>query len=73
MSYDICSHNIIEYCDLVDFYRSLGDYDSFEIVANHTLFFNSILKSRRYSSEISDTSGKSSSNLVNIIYIILIK
>ena len=64
---DICSHNIIEYCDLVDFYRSLGDYDRFEIVANHTLFFNSILKSRRYSSEISDTSGKSSSNLVNII------
>lgn len=64
---DIEKENIIEYADLVYYYRILGDYDRFEIVANHTLFFNTVLKSRRYSGEISDKSGKSSNDLVNII------
>lgn len=48
---DIDKNEFIEYSQLVDYYRLMGDYDRFEIVANHTLFFNSVLKSRRYSDE----------------------
>lgn len=50
----IVSNNITEYCDLVNHYRDIGDFDYFEIVCNNTMFFGSYLKSYKFKS--SDTS-----------------
>ena len=50
----IVTNNITEYCDLVNHYRDIGDFDYFEIVCNNTMFFGSYLKSYKFKS--SDTS-----------------
>lgn len=46
---DIEKEDINEFNDLVNYYRSMGDYDRFEIVSNHVYFFDKVLSSRRYS------------------------
>lgn len=46
---DIEEHCITEYRDLCTYYLSLGDNDRFEIVSNHTYFFNQYLTSFRCS------------------------
>lgn len=50
---DIEKENMTEFNQLVTYYRNMGDYDRFEIVSNHVIFFNSLLSSFRHSSEAS--------------------
>lgn len=45
---DIVNKNILEYAELIDYYRNLGDYDYFDVVANHTYFFDKYITSRRH-------------------------
>lgn len=45
---DIKKHNIKEYNDLCDYYKDMGDMDFFEIVSNHTYFFDRYVSSKRY-------------------------
>ena len=40
--------NILEYKDLVDYMRELGDIDYLEMVSNHTYFFDKYLTSARH-------------------------
>lgn len=44
---DIEKYYFIEYCDLVNYYLSIGDLDRFEIVSNHVYFFNQYITSIR--------------------------
>ena len=44
---DIKKHNVVEYVDLIDLYRKIGDFDRLDIVANNVFFFNTYLSSRR--------------------------
>lgn len=44
---DIINENILEYSDLLDFYKDMGDFDRYEIVSNHTYFFDKYITSRR--------------------------
>ena len=44
---DVESESIIEYSDLVDLYREIGDNDKFDIVSNHTYFFDKYICSKR--------------------------
>lgn len=48
---DIEKENFIEFNQLINYYRAMGDYDRFEIVSNHVFFFDKILSSRRYSED----------------------
>lgn len=45
---DIVNNNITEYAELIDYYRGLGDYDYFDVVANHTYFFDKYITSKRH-------------------------
>lgn len=54
---DIEKHNIIEFSNLVNYYRNMGDYDRFEIVSNHVIFFNSIVSSARHQQEVKNSSS----------------
>ena len=66
----IAQNNFIEYVDLVDYYRDIGDFDYFEIVCNNTLFFSTYLKSKKFKS-----SEKKQTNITsnNICYVNLYK
>ena len=44
---DIKKYNVVEYVDLIDLYRKIGDFDRLDIVANNTFFFNTYLSSLR--------------------------
>ena len=44
---DICINNIYEYCDLINYYRGLDDFDRLDVVMNNTFFFNTYLSSLR--------------------------
>lgn len=46
---DIQDNNIKEYSQLIDFYISAPDYQKFNIVSTHTIFFNRYITSRRCS------------------------
>ena len=61
---DIVEHGFLEYADLIDYYRSLGDMDYFQIVSNNTLFFSSYLKSKRYISTFSNSTANNDSVMV---------
>lgn len=39
--------NINEYCDLLDYFKEIGDCDMWEIASNHTYFFDKYITSRR--------------------------
>lgn len=58
---DIEKQEIIEFSDLVDFYRAMGDYDRFEIVSNHVYFFERVVTSIR-----NKNSSRTSQGQVNI-------
>lgn len=51
---DIKVNDIDEYYKLVDFYISNEDYQKFNIVSTHTIFFNRYIASRRHCSAESD-------------------
>lgn len=48
---DINAHDIKEYADLCNYYIKIADYQRFNIVSTHTIFFNRYITSRRHSSE----------------------
>lgn len=48
---DIESNNLMEFNDLINYYKSIGDFDRFEIVSNHVYFFDRVLSSKRYSED----------------------
>ena len=43
----IIGADIREYCDLLDYFRDIGDCDMWEIASNHTYFFDKYIASRR--------------------------
>ena len=43
----IIGANIKEYCDLLDYFKEIGDCDMWEIASNHTYFFDKYITSRR--------------------------
>ena len=45
---DIENNEIKEYQDLCNYYKELGDFDYFEVVSNHTYFFDRYLTSGRH-------------------------
>lgn len=63
---DIEKEGIIEFSDLVDYYRYLGDYDRFEIVSNHVYFFEKVVCSIRNKGTKPVNKGNQSEDLVNI-------
>lgn len=44
---DIITEHIVEYSDLVNYYKNMGDYDRFDIVSNHVYFFDKYICSMR--------------------------
>lgn len=44
----IIGADIKEYCDLLDYFREIGDCDMWEIASNHTYFFDKYITSRRH-------------------------
>lgn len=59
----IAQNNFIEYVDLVDYYRDIGDFDYFEIVCNNTLFFSTYLKSKKFKSSEKKQTNITSNNI----------
>lgn len=45
---DIKTQHILEYCDLLDYYSKLEDYEKFLLASNNTLFFNTYITSIRH-------------------------
>lgn len=46
---DIIKNDIMEYCDLCDYYKDItGEIDKWEIVSNHTYFFDKYVTSKRH-------------------------
>lgn len=45
---DIKTQHIFEYCDLLDYYSKLEDYEKFLLASNNTLFFNTYITSIRH-------------------------
>ena len=43
----IIGANIKEYCDLLDYFKEIGDCDMWEIASNNTYFFDKYISSRR--------------------------
>lgn len=43
----IIGADIKEYCDLLDYFKEIGDCDMWEIASNHTYFFDKYITSRR--------------------------
>ncbi len=60
---DIKKHGFIEYVDLCDYYKDIGDFDYFEIVCNNTFFFSSYLKSLMNKINASKKKTKASDNI----------
>lgn len=55
---DIIINDFKEYSDIVNYYMTNNDYQLFNLVSNHTIFFNRYISSRRHSKEklVSDES-----------------
>ena len=51
---DIKNNDIKEYCELVDYYITVEDYQKLNIVSSHTIFYNRYISSLRHSSMKSD-------------------
>ena len=49
---DIIKNDIREYSDLLDYYKSLGDFDYWEVASNHTYFFDKYITSKRHKGKI---------------------
>lgn len=44
----IIEKNIMEYADLLDYFREIGDSDFWDVASNHTYFFDKYITSRRH-------------------------
>ena len=44
----ISQHNILEYCDLLDFLDGACEFELFDFASSHTILFNTYLKSKRH-------------------------
>lgn len=53
----IIGANIKEYCDLLDYFKEIGDCDMWEIASNHTYFFDKYITSRRNKLKMATING----------------
>ena len=44
----ISKHEILEYCDLLDFLDGACEFELFDFASSHTILFNTYLKSKRH-------------------------
>lgn len=64
--HDIVENNIKEYSKLIDYYITTADYQLFNLVSTHTIFFNSYLSSRRNSMDKMQSDDELVENCIDI-------